>query len=129
MQIFQHRHIEYYFERRRYGTGASSRTFTWLNWRVRVDGDITKPRHVWNSYGDPWQKIKLNKKELAKALAHIMWLTTEVGGTIKNHMGWEGKILEKIEAKSPYESDRLRVFFPASDTEHVVPSETIVEVK
>lgn len=64
VETFTDGNVEYYFERRRYGTGPSIRFFTWLNYRV-------KPSKEWQTYGDPWPKVRLNKTELAEALADI----------------------------------------------------------
>jgi hypothetical protein len=52
--------IEYYFQRRRYG----STTYTWLNYRI-VDGG------TWDSYGDPWPSLTIPKKELTAAFQDI----------------------------------------------------------
>jgi hypothetical protein len=59
--IFTNGNIEYYFERRRYGSRAF---FTWLNYRV-------KPNTAWKSFGDPWPKQHLSRAELQSALAEI----------------------------------------------------------
>jgi hypothetical protein len=68
MGRIQHFHtadgIEYYFERRRYGTGAGQKFFTWLNYRVAPTAD-------WKTFGDPWPKVQLSKDELAAALNQI----------------------------------------------------------
>jgi hypothetical protein len=58
--------IRYKFERRRYGTGPSTRFFTWLVYRTP-----NTPDHEWETYGDPWPKVRLNKKELEAALEDI----------------------------------------------------------
>jgi hypothetical protein len=50
------------FERRRYGTGASTKFFTWLLYH---DG-----QH-WETYGDPWPSSVIPHVELAKAMADI----------------------------------------------------------
>jgi hypothetical protein len=50
------------FERRRYGTGASTKFFTWLLWH---DGN------EWQTYGDPWPSSVIPKKQLAEAIADI----------------------------------------------------------
>lgn len=57
--------IEYYFERRRYGTPSNPRWFVWLNWR-RVSTNS-----AWKSFGDPWPKVTPNKIELRDALNSI----------------------------------------------------------
>lgn len=51
------------FERRRYGTGASSRTFTWVE--AYVGGS-------WVSLGDPWPCITPARKEIEAAIAGRM---------------------------------------------------------
>lgn len=56
--------IEFYLERRRYGSSSSPRFFVWLNWR-RIG------QTEWKSYGDPWPKVTPNKRELAEALENI----------------------------------------------------------
>lgn len=56
--------FEYMFERRRYGTGAGSKTFTWLNYR--------KPgTREWKQFGDPWPSVRISKKDLTEAFVKI----------------------------------------------------------
>jgi hypothetical protein len=56
--------VEYYFERRRYGSGPSTRFYCWLMYRVEPSTD-------WHTYGDPWPKVTPSKAEVSKALADI----------------------------------------------------------
>jgi hypothetical protein len=64
--IDEYKGIRYKFERRRYGSGPSTRFFTWLMYRTPNTGP------EWESYGDPWPKVRLNKKELQAALDDII---------------------------------------------------------
>jgi hypothetical protein len=50
------------FERRKYGTGPSTKFFTWLLYH---DGE------KWETYGDPWPSSVIPKVELAKAIVDI----------------------------------------------------------
>ena len=50
------------FERRKYGTGRSTKFFTWLNYH---DGK------EWQSYGDPWPSSVIPKRDIAKAITDI----------------------------------------------------------
>ncbi len=56
--------IEVMFVRRKYGTGPTTRFFTWLHWK-NTAGE-------WQSYGDPWPSSTIPKDELQNALANIM---------------------------------------------------------
>lgn len=49
-------------ERRKYGTGASTKFYTWLNYH---DGK------EWQTYGDPWPSSVIPKVEFAEAIASI----------------------------------------------------------
>lgn len=105
--------IEYFFSRRRYGTGANQRTFTWLYWRKAGSSE-------WLAYGgDPWMKIRLNKKELAKALHNIQARTLQIGDRVRLHTGAEARV-------ESHPGNDIGV-----STEHgvfVVPPTAIVEV-
>lgn len=61
---FNHLNFEYMFERRRYGTGASIKFFTWVLYRPVGTTE-------WQAYGDPWPKGRLNKKEVGEVLGNI----------------------------------------------------------
>jgi hypothetical protein len=50
------------FERRKYGTGPSTKFFTWLMYR---DGK------EWETYGDPWPSSVIPKAQLKDAIADI----------------------------------------------------------
>jgi hypothetical protein len=64
-RMFRDEEIEYYFERRRYGTGPSTRFFCWIIYRI-------VPNTKWDyAPGDPFQKVTPNKKEMAEVLADI----------------------------------------------------------
>ena len=52
------------FERRRYGTGASSRFFTW--------GTLVAPGYERLSLGDPWPKINPGRLEVEAAAWHAL---------------------------------------------------------
>jgi hypothetical protein len=56
--------IEVMFVRRRYGSGATTRFFTWLHWKNSAG--------EWRSYGDPWPSSTIPKDELQHAIAGIM---------------------------------------------------------
>ena len=64
-RTFRDEEIEYYFERRRYGTGPSMKFFCWIIYRII-------PRTKWDyAPGDPFPKVTPNKKEMAEVLADI----------------------------------------------------------
>ncbi len=69
LKIQEYQNIEYMFKRRRYGSRVcgTTRFFTWLMWRK-----AGSPGAGWETYGDPWPKVKLNKKELKVALDDII---------------------------------------------------------
>lgn len=56
--------IEVRFIRRKYGTGTSTRFYTWLHWKD-AEG-------AWQCYGDPWPSSTIPKAELQNAMAEIM---------------------------------------------------------
>jgi len=64
-RTFRDGNIEYYFERRRYGGGPSTRFFCWMNYRI-------VPDTRWHTApGDPWQKVTPNRREVSSTLALI----------------------------------------------------------
>lgn len=93
--------IEYYLERRRYGTPSNPRWFVWLLWR-RIGAS---PQKSWMSFGDPWPKVTPNKKELAAALAQIRFEhlitpgglsgTANPGTLIKLNTGADARVVDK----------------------------------
>jgi hypothetical protein len=95
--------IEYYLERRRYGTPSNPRWFVWLLWR-RISAN---PQKQWNSFGDPWQKVTPNKKELTAALAQIRFQylvtpgglsgTANPGTLVKLNTGADARVIDKTE--------------------------------
>lgn len=56
------------FERRRYGTGASSRTYTW--------GYVIAPDGSRLLLGDPWPKITPGRAEVEEAAWPLTWTWT-----------------------------------------------------
>lgn len=64
-RTFRDGEIEYYFERRRYGSRTYPKFFCWIIYRVI-------PNTKWDyAPGDPFPKVTPNKKELAEVLADI----------------------------------------------------------
>jgi hypothetical protein len=82
--------IRYKFERRRYGHSKSTRFFTWLTYRTP-----STPNHEWETYGDPWPKVRLNKAELNEALHNIVSSSLRVGDRIKLNTGAEARVVGK----------------------------------
>lgn len=78
--------LEYTFERRRYGATCTMKFFTWLNYRV-------KGSQEWHTYGDPWPKARLNRRELRDALHDIVTRTMKPGTRVRTTNG-EGLILD-----------------------------------
>jgi hypothetical protein len=72
--------FEYEFERRRYGTGASLRFYTWVNYRL-IGSD------EWHAYGDPWPKARLNKLELIEVENEITLRLLKPGTRVQTHNG------------------------------------------
>lgn len=120
MERFIHRHIEYGFERRRYGT---CRFFTWLMWRPKG----SEPGTPWQSYGDPWPKARLNKQELQEALAIIFLRTLNVGDTVRVQTGAVGQVVSICETRGD-EGAGVRVDFPEYGGTYFVNAGGLVEI-
>lgn len=87
---FNHLNFEYMFERRRYGATGTMRFYTWLLYRKI--GTLE-----WQTYGDPWPKPRLNKRELSEALDNITFRVLNVGDCVRVERGSEGTIISKPE--------------------------------
>lgn len=86
MPALKHLNFEYDFERRRYGATGTMKFYTWL--KYRVPADPAKPNATpWQSFGDPWPKPRLNKKELEAALDEILTRTIPIGSRVQTVNG------------------------------------------
>lgn len=90
MQPEKFMNISYKFDRRRYGHGKTTKFFTWLMFRTPFT-----PDHEWETYGDPWPKVKLNKKELDEALHNIVSSFLRIGNRIRLNTGAEAQVVSK----------------------------------
>jgi hypothetical protein len=64
-RTFRDEEIEYYFERRRYGSRTFPKFYCWIIYRIM-------PNTNWHyAPGDPFPKVTPNKKEMAEVLADI----------------------------------------------------------
>lgn len=77
MTVYKHLNFEYHFERRRYGV---AKFFTWVLYR---EVGTTE----WKSYGDPWPKSRLNKKEVGEVLGNITLRILPAGTRVQTHNG------------------------------------------
>src|ERR1700688_1244154 len=86
MSALKYLNIEYDFQRRRYGCTSTMQFYTWLMYRGPADP--AKPNATpWETYGDPWPKVRLNRTELNKALADILTRVIKPGARIHTVLG------------------------------------------
>jgi hypothetical protein len=87
MTINKHLNFEWYFKRRRYGSRVcgTTRFFTWVHYRVPNSDRLSD--HNWKEYGDPWPKVRPNKKEVGEMLSKITLRVLPIGQRVNTHSG------------------------------------------
>jgi hypothetical protein len=106
------------FERRHYSSTGTMRFYTWLIYRQL--GSLE-----WQSYGDPWPKPRLNKRELTEVLDKITFRLLQPGQRVRMATGAPATIVSK------HEPDFAEVFIVKLENgsqQFEVPAKAIAEV-